>query len=167
MTENASIDGLEMEWQGSHPFFDDFPEAENRPVSGFDLRPVVTVTRKASVKDVVLAFCGYMTIFDSNTIRSSSAGNLILALCAVILINPFEVKLLKGKGIDPLIDASAFDEETGERFINRNEFIKFCTDNNLSIEILNWLESKGFIYLKEDRIMFKKTFKNGRIFWNV
>lgn len=162
MEESTFLEEIHLEWEGSHPVFDEFPLVESAPDNGFEIRPMLSV-RGTSLKDAVLAFCGYMTVFDSKTINDTPMGNLILALCAVILVNPFEVKILRGKGIDPLIDASDFDTETGERFIGKREFLKFCSENKISQNLLAWLEQNNFVYTNQDRIVFKRALKSGRV----
>lgn len=157
---------LQLQWESSHPIFDDFPLIESTPQAGFALRTMLS-TRGASLKDIVLGFCGYMTILDSNTIKQSPYGQLLLALCAIILINPFEIRVLKGYGIDPLIESSDFDQETGERYISKEQFENLCRMHDIKFDIISWLEQKSLVRQNSGKIYFSRNLKKGKVLQKV
>lgn len=166
MTNEIIPKDVLLQWEGSHEIFDGFPLLENENEHGFAMRTMLS-TRGSSLKDIVLGFCGYMTIVDSNTIKQAPYGQLLLALCAIILINPFEIKVLKGCGIDPLITSSDFDNETGERYLLKKEFKKACNDNGIDCALISWLEEKKLIRQDNEKIFFSRTLKKGKIIQKV
>lgn len=157
---------LQLQWEGSHPIFDDFPLIENTPKTGLAIRTMLS-TRGSSLKDIVLGFCGYMTIFDSDTVKQSPYGQLLLALCAIILINPFEIRVLKGCGIDELIDSSDFDQETGERYLSKDQFESLCRIHDIKFDIISWLEQKKLVQQSNGKVYFSRKLKKGKVLQRV
>lgn len=148
-----------LEWEGDSPIFNDID-----PVDGVNpgkMQARFFVKRSASLLDMI----GRFLVIDklSSKFSGSLDEKLLLAFCIMVIVNPFKIKYLKGNGIDTLIDAGEYDDETEEIFISERDFLIFCKEKNIDSSLLNWLVENEFVYIDSERIIFRNKFKRGNI----
>ncbi|NRA87934.1 MAG: hypothetical protein HRU28_11220 [Rhizobiales bacterium] len=162
MGDSSIFQEIMLEWDGDAIIFNEVSPVAPTSNGDFNLR-VLASMRRTSLQDMVNRFATSIGIVTADIFPNTYVGNAILAFCIITLINPFKVKILSGKGIDPLIEMSAFDEETGERFIDKRKFLVFCREHNIPSDLLVWMENNGFVYTDNNRVVFKNNFTNGEI----
>ena len=104
-----------------------------------------------------------MDFLDSDALQNGY-GKLVLAFCIISLVNPYEVKILSGKGIDPLLDLAKQNKKTGEQQIELAAFLTFCKKENIPSAFIDWLCENGFSYTTETHVVFRNNFRRGAVF---
>lgn len=158
------FDTLILEWEDEDsspsPVFDDIKPVDE--VEPGKMQARFLVKRRATLLEMIGRFSLAEKL--SSILSGSLHEHLLLGFCIMVLVNPYKIKYLKGNGIDSLIDAGEYDDETGEMFIPKRDFFTFCKDKNIDSTLLSWLEENGFTYTDNERIIFRNNFKRGKIF---
>lgn len=151
-----------LEWEGSAPIFNDVALADRNSSGHLEARFLLS-KRRSDLNDIIGRFSIALGFATTSILTDNPVGKAVLAFCIVSLVNPFKIKYLKGEGIDNLIATADFDDETGEYYIEKRIFLTFCHENNISSDLLTWLEANGFVYTDDLRIIFRNSFKKGDI----
>ena len=108
-------------------------------------------------------------IIDINDIVISEdetlVGKLLTGLFLILSINPLDFKILKGKGIDEIIDQLEINSDTNEVVIEKRKIDNFIKSKQAYEQIIKWfIENKLFI-LEEGIYIYKgKNIKSAKIF---
>lgn len=154
-----SYGDLILEWEGNASVFDSVDSVDEPEPGKMQVR--ILVKRRTTLLDMIGRFALAHKLL--TTFSETPAGKVLLAYCIIVLVNPFKIKCLKGVGIDPLIDSAAYDDETGELYVLKRDFLIYCQDNDIASELLKWLEDNSFIYCDSERVIFRNNFKRGNI----
>ena len=155
-----------LEWEGSASIFNDVALVDKSSAGQLEAR-ILLSRRRTDLDDMIGRFSTALGFVATSILTNNPVGQAILAFCIIALVNPFKIGYLKGEGIDDLIATADFDDETGERCVEKRTFLKFCHENNISSDLLTWLEANGFVYLDDSRIVFRNSFKQGDVISTV
>ena len=164
MSAELILNNISLEWDGDLPIFNDIDFCESDDFSESDslAARVFLSKRKTDILDMIARFSMAMDFLNSDALQSV-CGKLLLAFCIISLVNPYKVKVLSGKGIDPLLDLAKQNKKTGELQIELAAFLTFCKKENIPSAFIDWLGENGFSYVTETHIVFRNNFRRGAV----
>ncbi|WP_150084320.1 hypothetical protein [Prosthecochloris aestuarii] len=149
-----------LEWKGDVEMFNDVEPHEELPTGQLGAR--LFLVRQASLVDMIGRFLMIREI--SSFLSDTMYGKLFLGFCVVALVNPFKIKLLKGSGLDSLIENAQIDDETNCLYVDKKSYHEYCRAHDLNPDVIDWFEEHGFAESSHGFIFFKNKFKHGKVF---
>lgn len=164
MNNDEPYSDILLEWEGSAPIFDDITSVKAQDGDDLEVRVFAKPSlRMDDLPDMIGRFSTALGFAATLNATTNLYAKGILAFCIVALINPLKVKVLAGRGIDPLLDEAELDIETGERKIEMRKFLTHCKNTDIPSSFIGWLEKNGFAYTTDTHLVFRNNFKHGKI----
>lgn len=165
MNKEVQLNNIILEWEGQSVVFDDVELAEPDDSEGSDALEarIFLSRRKTDLQDMIERFATALGFSVGLQNTYNIYAKLIFAFCIIALVNPYKVKVLADKGIDPLLDDAFLDEETGEQKIQLDVFLKYCKEADIPSTFIDWLNENGFSYTTDAHIVLRNNFKRGSV----
>lgn len=163
--EELQLNNIILEWEGESAVFDDveFVESDDSEISDDLAARIFFSKRKTDLHDMIERFSTALGFSVGFQATQNIYARLILAFCIIALINPYKIKVLADKGIDPLLDSAEQDEETGEQKVKLDDFLKFCKEADFPSTFIDWLSENGFSYTTDTHVVFRNNFRRGTV----
>lgn len=163
MVNGKAFESLQLEWEGSLKIFDDIKCSEDVQSEALEAR-VFLSKRSTDLQDMIERFSTALGLASVSNASGNMYMQAVLAFCIVALVNPFKVKILKGNGLDDLLEQAEFDEDTDERKVETQKFLEHCKKADISSTIIDWLCEHGFAYTTDTHVIFRNSFRQGNVF---
>ncbi|CAM3930940.1 hypothetical protein [Pseudoalteromonas byunsanensis] len=165
MNKDLQLGNVILEWDGELTIFDDVELVEPDEREGLDelhMR-VLLSTRRTDLQNMIDRFSKALGFAVGFQATENIYAKLVFAFCIVSVVNPYKVKILAGKGIDPLLEEAELDDETGEQKVKLDELLKYCKNAEVPSTFIDWLSENGFSYQTDTHVVFRNSFRRGSI----
>ncbi|MBL7003573.1 MAG: hypothetical protein ISR69_06070 [Gammaproteobacteria bacterium] len=165
MNEELQLNNIILEWEGESAVFDgvELSEPDDSERTDELQARVFFSKRKTDLQDMINRFSTALGFSVGFQATLNIYAKLILAFCIIALVNPYKVKVLADKGIDPLLDDAELDEETGEQKVKLDNFLKYCKTADIPSTFIDWLSENGFSYTTDTHVVFRNNFRRGTV----
>lgn len=137
-----------VKWNEEKSMLDQF--YVEKPKKGFDLR-IYQTTKEVSLDNLADKIIGVLGL----GISDSKFANLVISLLLIMSISPFQFKIMKGKGIDNIINKLKHDENGDFLYINKSELEDELYKNNIGTKAMDWFVDNKLFEINAGRYIFR------------
>jgi len=160
------MNNIKIEWTDNNSILNQIFKSNKQKSSKnikLDLRVYETTKYSTGLDELsikVMASLGISNAF--------SESKTLISLLFILSINPFKINIMKGNGIDDIIDNFQKDEESGVIFIERKKMEKILNFNDLSLKSLDWFLENNLFELNDKKLVFKgNTIKSAKVYSGI